>query len=106
MNNTLRRGMHDIRTRSSLTGEAENRHRKFLRAASLELKKSLCSKVRVAARKRLEDMDKKIADLDEEKTQLLASTQVSEQNPMNPTPVERPASESGSQERRGFALRY
>ena len=106
MNNTLRKGLQDIRTRSSLTGEAENRQRKFLRAANLELKKSLCSKVRAAARKRLEEMDKKIADIDEEKTQLLASSQVSEQNQTNPTAVERPASESGSQERRGFALRY
>ena len=106
MKNTLRKGLHDIRTRSSLTGEAENRQRKFLRAASLELKKSLCSKVRDAARKRSEEMDEKIADLDEEKTQLLASSQVSEQNQTNPTAVERPASESGSQERRGFALRY
>ncbi len=106
MRNTPRKGLQDIRTRSSLTGDAENPQRKFLHIASLELKKSLCSKVRTAARKRLEEMDKKIADLDEEKTQLLASSQVSKQNQTNPTAVERPTSESGSQERLGFALRY
>jgi len=106
MKSTPRKGLQDIRTRSSLTGDAENPQRTFLHIASLELKKSLCNKVRAAARKRLDEMDKKIADLDEEKTQLLASSQVSEQDRTNPTVVERPVSESGSQERRGFALRY
>ena len=72
-----RKGLQDIRTRSSLTGEAENPQRKFLRVASLELKKSLCRKVRDAARKRAEEMDRKIAELDDEKAQLLASSQVS-----------------------------
>ena len=66
MNNKLRKGLQDIRTRSSLTGDAENPQRKFLRVASLELKKSLCSKVRDAARKRSEEMDRKIADLESE----------------------------------------
>ena len=101
-----RKGLQDIRTRSSLASEAENPQRKFLRVASLELKKSLCSKVREAARKRSEEMDRKIAELDEEKAKLLAASQVPEQGPTNPAAVPRPASDGGSQERRGFALRY
>ncbi len=44
--NRGRKGLQDIPTRSSLTSELENPQRKFLRAASLELKKSLCRKVR------------------------------------------------------------
>ena len=84
MKSKLRKGLQDIRTRSSLTGDAENPQRKFLRVASLELKKSLCSKVRDAARKRSEEMDKKIAELDGEKAKLLASSQVSAEGVTDP----------------------
>ena len=106
MRGSPRKGLQDIRTRGSLAGDAENPQRKFLHIASLELKKSLCNKVRAAARKRLEEMDQKIAELDEEKTQLLASSPVSEQGQTNPTAVPRPTREIGSRERCGFALKY
>ena len=65
--------MQDIRTRSSLNSELENPQRKYLRAASLELKKSLCRKVRDAARKRTEEMEEKIAELDRQQAELLAA---------------------------------
>jgi hypothetical protein len=103
MRNKPRKGLQDIRTRSSLTGEAQNPQRKFLRVASLELKKSLCSKVRDVARKRSEEMDRKIAELDSEKAQLLASSQFVEEGETNPPAAPR---QIGSQERRGFALKY
>ena len=112
MKNKLRKGLQDIRTRSSLSGDADNPQRKFLRVASLELKKSLCSKVRDAARKRSEEMDRKIAELDGEKAQLLASGQVPPQGPAEPTAVPHLASDMESRapcadgRRRGFALRY
>ena len=106
MKNKLRKGLQDIRTRSSLPGDAENPQRKFLRVASLELKKSLCSKVRDAARKRSEEMDNKIAELESEKAQLLASSQVGGQGQTNPVAAQPPASDLGSQGRCGFALRY
>ena len=106
MRNKPRKGLQDIRTRSSLTGEADNPQRRFLRVASLELKKSLCSKVRDAARKRSEEMDRKIAELDGEKAQLLASSQVAEEGETDPPAAPRPTGDIGSQERRGFALRY
>jgi hypothetical protein len=51
MRHNVHKGLQDIRTRGSLTSDAENPQRKFLRLASLELKKSLCRKVRDAARK-------------------------------------------------------
>jgi hypothetical protein len=104
--NKPRKGLQDIRTRSSLTSETEHPQRKFLRAASLELKKSLCSKVRDAARKRCEEMERQIADLDGEQTQLLASSQVVEQGETELPVARRPARDAGSQERRGFALKY
>jgi hypothetical protein len=106
MRNKPHRGLQDIRTRSSLTGEAENPQRKFLRVASVELKKSLCSKVRDAARKRSEEMDRKIAELDSEKAQLLASCQVVEEGKTDPPAAPRPKKDIGSQTRRGFALKY
>ena len=84
--------MQDIRTRSSLTSEVENPQRKFLRAASLELKKSLCRKVRDAAKKRAEEMEGKIGELDHEQAGLLAAAP--------------PADEAGSQQAHGFTLKY
>ena len=106
MKSKLRKGLQDIRTRSSLAGDAENPQRKFLRAASLELKKSLCSKVRDAARKRSEEMDQKIAELDGEQAQLLASSQGSSHGQMTPTAGQPLIGDTESHERRGFALRY
>ncbi|MGO8745025.1 MAG: hypothetical protein ACLQNE_03455 [Thermoguttaceae bacterium] len=106
MRNKPRKGLQDIRTRSSLTNEADNPQRRFLRVASLELKKSLCRKVRDAARKRSEEMDRKIAELDSEKAQLLASSQVVEEGETDPPAAPRPKADIGSQERRGFALKY
>jgi hypothetical protein len=106
MTNKPRKGLQDIRTRSSLTSEAENPQRKFLRVASLELKRSLCSKVRDAARKRSEEMERKIAELEGEKKQLLESSPVSPQGRTNPAAVQPPASAVGLQARRGLALKY
>ena len=73
MRSGTRRGLRDIRTRGGLGGELENPQRKYLHAASLELKKSLCRKVRDAAKKRAEEMEEKIAELDDEKAILLAA---------------------------------
>ena len=106
MRNKPRKGLQDIRTRSSLTSDLENPQRKFLRIASLELKMSLCRKVRDTARKRFEEMDRKIAELDGERKQLLASSQVAEQGETEPAAARRPARESGSPARRGLALKY
>ncbi len=75
MKNKPRKGLQDIRTRSSLTNETQNPQRKFLRVASLELKKSLCEKVRDTARRRAGEMDEKIAELDAELDCLLGGRQ-------------------------------
>jgi hypothetical protein len=98
--------MHDIPTRSSLVGETANPQRKYLRIASLELKKSLCCKVREAAMKRAAEMDLKIADLDAEKIRLLAASLASEPDASTLTAGLRPTRALGLPERRGFALKY
>ena len=102
----IRKGLHDIPSRSSLTSEVEAPQRKFLRAASLELKKSLCRKVRDAARTRAEEMERKIAELDAEQAQLLAAGQVSEPAQPGRLPALHLARDLGADRRRGFPLKY
>ena len=102
----VRKGLHDIVTRDSLADDAKNPQRKFLCVAALELRKAMCERVRDAARKRVAEMDQKIAELEGAKTQLLAPSQVAEQGAANPTAAQRPTRDVASQERRGFALRY
>ena len=73
MNKQPRKGLQDITTRSGLAaGDIQNPQRRYLRVASLELKKTLCAKVREAAEKRVVEMREKIAELDREQSRLLA----------------------------------
>jgi hypothetical protein len=106
MKSPVRKGVHDIRTRSSQSGELENPQRKYLRAASLELKKSLCSKVRDAAKRRAEEMDEKIADLDDQQTRLLAVGRLTAAGEPDLGAAPLSAGQSGLQPPRGFALKY
>jgi hypothetical protein len=71
MNKKTRKGLPDLVTRSNLSSEAENPHRKFLRVANLELRKSLCSRVRQAAIRRVAEMDEQLADIEGQQAQLL-----------------------------------
>lgn len=96
MKNIPRKGLQDIPTRTSLTNETHNPQRRFLRVASLELKRSLCEKMRDAARRRAGEMDKKIAELEAEKAQLLAASR-------DASPV---ATLPDSTQACGFTLRY
>ena len=105
MRNGTRKGLQDIRTRSSLGGELENPQRKFLRVASLELKKSLCSKVRDAAKRRAEEMDEKIVELDDEKAQLLAANRPQPEETQSKAALPS-AGQPGSQQPQGFTLKY
>jgi hypothetical protein len=106
MRSAARKGLQDIRTRSSLTGEVQNPQRKFLRVASLELKKSLCRKVCDAAKKRAEEMEGKIAELDDEKARLLAANRLCQPEETDPKAASPPAGQAGSRQPHGFALKY
>jgi hypothetical protein len=99
MRNRPRRGLQDIPTRSGLAGQTENPQRRFLRIASLELKKSLCEKVRDAARRRAEEMENKIVEIETEKAQLIGESQVA--RPSGSVPAA-----DGSNQPCGFTLRY
>jgi len=98
--------LQDIRTRSGLSGEAENPQRKFLRAASLELKKSLCRKVRDVAKKRADEMEGKIGELDHEQARLLAAGRPSQPEETDAAAASPSAGEVGSQQAHGFTLKY
>jgi hypothetical protein len=100
------KSLQDIPTHSNRTSEAENPHRKFLQMANLELRKTLCSKVREAAKKRAEEMDKKIAELEAEQSRILCGVQLSEQAPLDPIRGSQSARDHGSAQRCGFALKY
>jgi hypothetical protein len=107
MNNQPRKGLQDITTRSGLAaGEIQNPQRRYLRAASLELKKSLCHKVRDAAVKRVAEMDLAIAALEDEKSQLLAKFHDLPLARGTSLPAPAAPGDSGVRRHRGFALRY
>jgi hypothetical protein len=106
MKNKPRKGLQDIPTRSSLTRETQNPQRRFLRVASLELKKSLCEKVRDAASRRAGEMDEKIAELEAEKARLLGEDRVASRGERFPTPSPPSAADPRSEQPCGFTLRY
>ena len=106
MKTTPRKGLQDVPTRSSLTSEAENPQRRFLRVASLELRKALCQKVRDVARARAAEMDRKIAELELEESRLLAAAAVSHQKQPPAVAASPVASVLGPAGRRGLTLKY
>jgi len=105
MKTTPRKGLHDLPTRSSMTSDAENPQRRFLRVASLELRKALCVKMRDVARARVAEMERKIAELESEEARLLATAEVSRMAPP-PHPVPRSASTAAAAARCGLTLKY
>jgi hypothetical protein len=57
-------------TASIPAGKAEDPHRKLLRMAKLELRKALCKNVRDAANARVVEMERRLADIEKEQTEL------------------------------------
>jgi len=105
MKTTPCKGLRDMPTRSSLTSDAENPQRRFLRVASLELRKALCVKMRDVARVRVAEMERKIVELEIEEARLLAKATVS-QTPPPLSPAPRAANGPGAVARRGLTLKY
>jgi DNA-binding transcriptional MerR regulator len=70
-----RKGLEDIRSVVNLSGEEKNPQRKFLRLATLELRKTLCNTVKEAARRRLAEMDQQLAEIEEEQARMLEAIQ-------------------------------
>jgi hypothetical protein len=71
MHPTARKCVQDIRTNTNLTGENRTPQRKYLRLASLELRKALCNMVRRTACQRVAEMDRQLAEIEQEQAQVL-----------------------------------
>ena len=106
MNKKTRKGLPDLVTRSNLSSESENPHRKFLRVANLELRKSLCSRVRAAAVRRVAEMDEQLADIEGQQSQLLCA--VRESRPAASSPATGPHSPQDAEDicQETFTLKY
>jgi hypothetical protein len=70
-----RKGLQDIRSVTNLSGEEKNPQRKFLRLATLELRKTLCNTVKAAACRRLVEMDQQLAEIAAEQAGVLQAIQ-------------------------------
>jgi hypothetical protein len=86
-----RKGLQDIVCRSSFTSDADNPQRKFLKVANLELRKSLCNKVREAAIRRVREMERQLAEIEQEQARLLQAVQLAGQGePLTAGPTDSP----------------
>jgi len=102
----IRKGLHDIVTYRGVTTDENNPQRKFLAAASVELKKTLCDRVRAAARKRVVEMDRKIAELDAELDSLVGRRQRRRAEGGEAADDSFCLADDQPQEQHGFTLKY
>jgi hypothetical protein len=88
-----RKGLKSIRTRTDMTRASAGSHCTFLRLASLELKRALCNRVKRAAAKRIEEVDKQLAEIEAEQAAVLQSLPHDRQDesPENGSPPSRTA---------------
>ena len=69
------RGLQDIRTMSERVSEADNPQRKYLTLAMLELEKARRNKEKHSAGQRVENIDRRVAEIEEEQVSLLAAAE-------------------------------
>ena len=100
------RRLQDLRTRRTQSGKAENPHRRFLRIANLELRKSLCLRVREAALRRIADLDEQLAAITNEQASLLGAAQPSAEPPSRSVPEPHFPAQRGAGERCGLTVKY
>jgi hypothetical protein len=100
-----RRGLEDIRLRMNLCGDAHSPHRRYLKVANLELRKSLCCTVRQAALLRVAEMDRQLAAIETEQSKLLQAGPLGQQAQEEPDD-ERLAALGALPGSRGFTIKY
>ena len=94
-----RRGLQDVRTNNDLTRDANSPQRRFLRVANLELRKTICNRIKEASCRRVAEMDRQLAEIETEQARLLQAAQACEQSEGRPG---QDAPPSG----RGFRIKY
>lgn len=65
------RAVPKIRTRTGMAHEANGPHCNFIKLANLELKRSLYEAVRIAARRRVAEMDEQLAEIGRQEAAIL-----------------------------------
>ncbi len=69
------RGLQDIRTMSERTSDADNPQRKYLTLAMLELEKARRNKERQSASRRVDNIDRRLAEIERHQAGLLAAAE-------------------------------
>jgi len=69
------KGLQDIRTMSERSSDADNPQRKYLTLAMLELEKVRRNKEKQNASQRVENIDRRVAEIEEEQAILLAAAE-------------------------------
>ena len=72
MKSQPRRTVQDIHTMSERISETDNPQRKYLALAMLELEKARRNKEKLSARQRVDNIDRRITEIEQEQTGLLA----------------------------------
>jgi hypothetical protein len=69
------RGLQDIRTMSERISHTDNPQRKYLALAMLELEKARRNKEKQSAARLVENINQRVAEIEEEQTRLLAAAE-------------------------------
>ncbi len=69
------RGLQDIRTMSERTSDADNPQRKYLTLAMLELEKARRNKEKQSASQRVQNIDRRVAEIEQQQAGLLAAAE-------------------------------
>jgi len=94
-------GLQGIRTMSERGSDMQRPHRKFLLLAMLELEKTRRTQEKESAGQRAANIDKRLAEIVEEQTRLLASVEVAPPAAISPTSAPSPPAPQGE-----FTIRY
>jgi hypothetical protein len=100
-----RRGVQDIRTMSERINDTDNPQRKYLTLAMLALEKARRSKEKVSANQRAANIDRRLAEINVEQTELLVAAQAEQEGAARARRRTR-VKEKDTQLKNGFKLSY
>ena len=101
------KSLGSVHTRRTQAEDARSPHRRYLRIATLELRKQLCTRVRAASHRRIAELDAQLSEIAEEESRLLEALQ---QAPAAGQPLVPEPHFSGNKDtvaaRCGFTVKY
>ena len=99
------KGLQDIRTISERTSDAENPQRKYLTLAMLELEKARRNKEKQSASQRVDNIDRRVAEIEQQQAGLLAAAEA-ELADSSGAEGSRTTRDPESQAKQGFNVTY